>query len=149
MEFFFPSVSGETEKFLEKQKKIKSFEFLIFLLTGYEKKNYTNNFINYIDFRVDTLSKKEIEQFISNLKKNRTQTFKKILPAYILFNASFQKAGPGDEANELIIRELYNKYNTYENEVTLFQEIRQKVEIETTKPTMFLSSKKPQIVFKV
>ena len=30
MEFFFPSVSGETEQFLEKQKKIKSFEFLIF-----------------------------------------------------------------------------------------------------------------------
>jgi hypothetical protein len=149
MDFLFPSVLGESQKFLEKENKIKSFEILVLRLTGYEKKNYSNNFINFIDKKVENLTKKEIESYIANLKKNRALTFKKILPSYLLFNASFQKAGPGDEANELILRELYRKYNTYENEFPLFEEIRRAVENETTSPTMLLTSRKPQILFKV
>ena len=43
MDFFFPSVLGESQKFLEKENKIKSFEILVLRLTGYEKKNYSNN----------------------------------------------------------------------------------------------------------
>ena len=149
MEYFFPSVSGESEKFMEKQKKILSFEYLVFLLTGYKKINFSNNFIMYLNKKVDTLSKTEIEMYIKNLKKTRVQTTKKILPTYLTINA-MSKNGLANEENAFIIKELYQKNNTYENETPLFKEIRYIVEMENTPSSVIVSSKRePQIKFSI